>query len=330
MIKTKFKSIKYQYQIHFMKKIFFLNVLFLFFFSCEKVNQSNYDFIHIEWIDKPSIATVGDKLKFSFKTETPSTFIIKFSTSFGSTLINVISNNNINEFYIPEHITKRAGVINYYVLNNNSVLVNGHINMQPKNKLNILETYFGPQHIIASENDFSMLVTIPTDIYDNPNKASFSTTELYKDSEKTIISTLSEIIHFQKFFSKTKTGKVFLQSKSNDVLSKEFEATILASNPIDFKINYSRNHSYADGKELTTLMTSVIKDKYGNIIENGTLVSFILRDNDKTLKIYGKTIEGVAKAESLHPKIAQNYEVRAYINGFAKSNSIYIEYKLKK
>ena len=83
-----------------------------------------------------------------------------------------------------------------------------------------------------------------------------------------------------KFSAKPKQGKIFIQSKRHNVNSKEFEATILASNPVDFEIDFDRNNSYADGKELTTLTTSVIKDKFGNIIENGTLVSFVLKGSN--------------------------------------------------
>ena len=83
----------------------------------------------------------------------------------------------------------------------------------------------------------------------------------------------------------------------------------------------------ADGKELTTLSTTIIKDRYGNTIENGTLVSFILKNNNSAINAYGKTINGIAKTQILHPKKPEKYMAIAFIAGFANSNELIIEYK---
>lgn len=313
-----------------MKKIV-LYMLLVLFFSCKKSKNDIYDTksIDIKWVQKPENAIVGETIEFCLENNFSKNTIMIVTSTFGSTIIKGASQNNNTNFNIPKHITLRAGILNYFIIHQNKKIAQGNICIQPKKELTVLETYFGPQHVVASKDDFSMLVTIPTDIYDNPNKISFSTFELFKDIEEISRNDLSEIIHYRKVFSKTKTGKIFIQSKSDHITSNEFEATILASNPVDFKIDFDRNNSFADGKELTTLTTSVIKDKFGNIIENGTLVSFVLKENNIILKVHGKTINGIAKTQSIHPEKAQNFEVTAYVNGFAKSNTINIAYKLK-
>ena len=313
-----------------MKNIFLFTLLVLFF-SCKKSEKEIHDSksIDIKWVQKPTLVIAGEIIEFNFENKLVDLPIMVVTSSFGSTIIKAISKSNTTNFRIPKYITLRAGILNYHIIHHKKKIAQGNILIQPLKELTVLETYFGPQHIIASKDDFSMLVTIPTDIYDNPNKVSFSTFELFKDIEQRSSNNLSEIIIYKKVFSKQKTGKIFIQSKSHNVISKEFESKILASNPVDFKIDFKRNNSLADGKELTTLTTSVIKDKFGNIIENGTLVSFILKNTNKTLKVHGKTINGVAKAQSLHPQKAQSFVVTAYVNGFAKSNAIRIVYKLK-
>ena len=312
-----------------MKKMLFFGFIFILIVACKKSKQEKpvINKIAIEWVSKPDQAVVGDAIEFSFKSNKANAFRLKLTNGFSATLTNGITNNTTTKFLIPSHISKRAGLINYYVLHEKNVISKGVITVHPDKELNILESYFGPQHIVASTDDFSSLVTIPTDIYDNPNKITFSTNISYKNTEEILTNKLTEIIHYRNYFSKTKKGKIFVKSKSNSVYSKKFEARILASSPIDFKIDYDRNNSLADGKELTTLMTSVIKDKYDNTIENGTLVSFILKGNNKTLKVYGKTINGIAKTQILHPKTAQSFIITAYVNGFANSNDINISYK---
>lgn len=314
-----------------MKKVF-LFILVALFFSCkkDKKNKAKSKNIDIKWIQKPKHIFVGKTLEFSIENNLDDLPIMIVTSTFGTTVIKATFQKDIIKFSFPKYISLRAGVLNYYIIHQKEKIDKGSVLLLPKKALAVLETYFGPQHIVASKDDFSMLVTIPTDIYDNPNKVSFSTIELFKDIEQNSMNNLSEIIHYKKIFSKQKKGKIFIQSKRNNVNSKEFEATILASNPVDFEIDFNRNSSYADGKELTTLTTSIIKDKFGNIIENGTLVSFVLKGSNKTLKVYGKTINGIATTQYLHPKKEHDFEVIAYINGFAKSNNINIVYKLKK
>jgi len=104
---------------------------------------------------------------------------------------------------------------------------------------------------------------------------------------------------------------------------------ILALKPLDFKLDLNRIHSYADGKGLSTLTTAVIRDQFGSIIKNGTIVSFLLKRGFNTLKIYKETINGIAQIQCLHPEKAQKLEILASIKGFAKSNIINIVYKLK-
>ncbi|WP_370104491.1 hypothetical protein [Winogradskyella sp.] len=98
--------------------------------------------------------------------------------------------------------------------------------------------------------------------------------------------------------------------------------------PTNFEIDYSRIHQYADGNQITTFSTSELKDRYGNTVSDGTFVNFYLT-NSKGYKSLtsGLTINGIAKAKFLHPDHEENFEVKAYVEGMAESNTIDISYK---
>jgi len=316
-----------------MLKTILIFMLLFFTIGCNEKDKPSVEFktnvaVDFNWNKRPKISNAKDSLLFSISSKVKvSQFKMQLTNPFGSTLVDGIQKRGHIYFNIPKHFSERAGVLNYILLFKHIKISNGKTLINPICKTTILESYFGPQHIVASTDDFSMLVTIPTDALDNPNKKSFSNTVMFKDIENKINHTLKEIIHYKKVFSRTTKGKLFVNSIDGEIKSKYFESTILAANPIDYKINFNRNHSKADGKELTTISTSIIKDQYGNIIENGTLVNFILMNNKSTVNAYGKTINGIAITQVLHPKKVGSYTVTSFITGFANSNELIIVYK---
>ena len=325
--------IKYNKLTLNMLKIILIFMLLFFTMACVEKDKPTNDIkinigIDFNWNKNPEISNVNDSLLFSISSKlNASQFKMLLANPFGSTIVSGEQKEEQIYFNIPKHFSERAGVLNYSLLFRQIKIECGKTLIKANNETIILESYFGPQHIVASTDDFSMLVTIPTDAFDNPNKQPFSNTIMFKDAENSMNHTLKEIIHYKKVFSRTTKGKLFVNSIKEGIKSKDFEATILAANPIDFKINFNRNHSRADGKELTTVSTSIIKDQYGNIIENGTLVNFILINNKSTVNAYGKTINGIAKTQVLHPKKVSSYIIKSFITGFANSNELIITYK---
>lgn len=266
-------------------------------------------------------------LKFSDNnSELPHLYL---SHSYGSTIIRPSSKYNHLNYDIPSSISSKAGVITWKLLNKNTSL-HGQIRVFPKQEVSTMETYLGPPSIEAGGTDFSMLVVIPTDNYDNPLKDSTEIIAKHQFSKNLTESSIyiENGISYKNIFSETKTGRILVSSSCLNKNSKEFTTNVLPAIPTDFTIEYQRNHDYADGNQITSFSTSIIKDKHNNIVSDGTYVEFFITNaSNVILKTSGTAINGIATAKMIHPDHEDYWTVKAFIEGMAESNAIELAYK---
>ncbi len=248
-------------------------------------------------------------------------------TAFGSTIIE----SDTGHFIVPEFVCEKKGLINYELVYNSKTLYQSKIRVKTRKEKSIqLASYIGPPSITAGGKDFTMHVIIPTDSYDNPLPDSTAIQIKHQfldiENEETLYS--KDMIGWSTIYSYNQSGRMLLSSKVGDKASKEFSIEIFPSLSEDFQISSERKHPYADGNQITKFITSVLKDRYGNIISDGTLVAFIIKDiNGSILQTQGSTINGKAIAKILHPDHKDIWEVRAFVPGIAKSNMLSLEYK---
>ncbi len=263
-------------------------------------------------------------LKFSaINSSKPNLYL---SNSYGSIIIKPVRSRSLLSYQLPKSFSNKAGVVNWKLLN--STLA-GKLNIHPKQDVASMETYLGPPSIEAGETDYTMLVVIPTDIYDNPLKDStqVSIKHQFSANERQDSIYMKNNISYKNIYSKTKTGRILISSESLNKNSKEYDVNILPAIPTDFTITYNRNHEYADGNQITNFSTSIIKDKYDNIVSDGTYVDFLITNaSNYQLKTSGSTVNGIATAKMIHPDHQDNWTVKAFIEGLSESNSISITY----
>ena len=264
-------------------------------------------------------------LKFSGSAdETPSLYV---SNSSGSTIINPNLESGTINYHIPQSISNKAGIVNWKLLAKS--VLSGTFNIISRKKTVALETYLGPPSIQASGTDYSMLVVIPTDNFDNPlaDSTKVTVTHQFLDNQLQEDVLIKNRIAYRKIYSQTKTGRILVSSECLEFNSKEYTVNILPAIPRDFMISHHKNHNYADGNQITTFSTSIIKDKYDNIVSDGTYVEFFITNSKKhILKTSGTTINGIANAKMIHPDHQDKWIVKAFVEGMAESNQIEIIY----
>ncbi|MCH3885209.1 hypothetical protein [Tenacibaculum aquimarinum] len=121
---------------------------------------------------------------------------------------------------------------------------------------------------------------------------------------------------------------MIISSESYGLNSKEFDINVMPAIATNFKLFVKRNHEYADGNQITTFFTSVIRDKNKNIISDGSYIEFyITNKKGNILKTVGTTINGVAHAKIIHPDFEDNWKVKAFFIGISESDILEINYK---
>lgn len=307
---------------------------YIFFFSCflffgnlinAQINPKN----SIKLITSKTEFFADETIVLEFATPSKTIMQLYCSNSYGSILLTSELENKKLSFTIPSHFSSKRGVINWKLINNKNSL-SGSIKIIPSTTPISLETYIGPPSIVAGGTDYTMFIVIPTDKLDNPLPQNTEVTiqqQFLSEEKKENIFT-NNLIAYKNIYSPLKSGKTLLSSASLNLNSKEYTVKIMPSIGNNFKIFADRNHSYADGNQITTFFTSVIKDDNNNVISDGSFVDFYIKNKKgDVLKTSGKTINGVAFAKILHPEFKDDWSVKAYIVGIAESEEIKLSFK---
>lgn len=270
----------------------------------------------------------GTPVILKFLNTTSKTPYLYVSNSYGTSIIKANEVSGVLNYAIPQFISNKTGIINWKLLSEKSLW--GKVNIISKQKTVSIETYLGPPSIEAGSTDYAMLVTIPTDAYDNPlaNNTELRVKHQFLEKETKDAVIVNNRIAYKNIFSSTKTGRILVSSECLNLNSKEYTINVMPAIPTNFSISSYRNHSYADGNQITSFSTSVIKDKFGNIISDGTYVEFFITNSSNyILKTAGTTISGVAHAKMIHPDHKDEWIIKAFVEGMAESNTIKLAYK---
>jgi hypothetical protein len=302
----------------------FFQLIIVSFIAQETANNRSISLLSIK-----NEFVAGNKIILDFTSKKESSYQLYCSNSYGSSLIEPKVLGNKISFEIPSFLSKKKGKI-YWIIINPTERIFGNITILSKIQPKTIETYLGPPSIDAGGIDYTMLILIPTDSLDNPirnNSKVFVKHQFLKSEKKETIFT-DKLIGYKTFFSPLKSGRMIISSESFDLNSKEYNVDIMPAIATNFKLFVRRNHEYADGNQITTFFTSVIKDKNNNIVSDGSYIEFyITNKKGNILKTTGTTINGIAEAKIIHPDFEENWEIKAYFIGISESDILKINYK---
>ncbi|MCE2614008.1 hypothetical protein LVD13_13605 [Flavobacteriaceae bacterium D16] len=273
----------------------------------------------------------GDSIVLTFPADEEAVPGLLVKNAQGSTVLTGKKTGNEWHYFLPEFLSNKSGIASWVLLKTNSPLPNGQIQINPSpERQNMIETYLGPKSIRTGGNNHSMLVALPTDIYDNL-LADNSPVGISRQLEENIITdtafTKNGLV-WASLYSPEKSGVMLTSAAFENSQSKELSIQVQPENAVDFKVSFKRVHPYADGHQLLTLSSSRITDSYGNTISDGTLVNYEVETAaGQILQAVATTILGVATATFLHPEYPDTWKISAYITGIAQSNTLSLEFK---
>lgn len=310
-----------------MMNLKYILCFFLFASSANGLSANTTETIQLETTQQEF--TAGETIVLTFSGKQDASIQLYCANSYGTTLVSPKVADNQLQYTIPMQICSKIGVVNWKLIDNTSSL-SGTFNIHSQAKPVSMETYVGPPSIAAGEKDFTMLVVIPTDALDNPVKENTEVTVkhqfLANEQQETI--QIKNLIAYQNIYSPTKSGRMLLATECLALNSKEYTVHVMPAISTGFEIFAKRSHEYADGNQITTFTTSILKDKHDNIVSDGSYVEFFITNTKgNILKTAGMTIDGVATAKMIHPDHAETWNVKAAVTGISESNTISISYK---
>ncbi len=293
--------------------------------------QSDPTTAEVHLINEQKEFVAGSEIVLQFESSTKANPLLLFENALGSTLIHPESREDMLEFALPLPYTQKAGLSRWRLIEDQREILSGQFHISSSvEEQPLLEAYLGPPSLMAGDEDFAMLVTIPTDSYGNPLASNWPITlkqnKVGKEQADTIFT--QELLAWKRINTVKRSGPLFVSAATEQSQTKEFQTFVYPANPVDFEINTELVHNYADGNQIMQLKTSVLKDEFGNIVSDGTLVEFhILTDSGSLLSSTATTINGVATAKLLHPETASEWEITAFVAGAAKSNSLSVQFE---
>lgn len=272
--------------------------------------------------------TAGDNITLEFAFQGSSNVFLYCSNSYGSIILRPKLGKTLL-FEIPKSISKKSGILNWQ-LHSDANLMSGQLYIRPKSKIETLETYIGPPSIEAGGTDYTMLVIVPTDNLDNPlaDSTKVIIKHQFLETHKHDIIYTEHGFGYKKLYAYKENGRMLISSECLGLNSKEYDVNVMPAIPTNFKILADRIHSYADGNQITTFKTSIIRDRFDNIVSDGTFVSFYITNKTGHKSVTsGTTIDGIATAKMIHPDHEEQWTVKAYIEGIANSEPITLNYE---
>ena len=312
-----------------MKQLVYILCLFVLL-GCAKKHEKPLEDIVVRLISIPNVSEVGDVIELQFALKGNGIPTLLLESSLGPKLFLPHVSAGKATFLITEEHTRQSGLYHWQVIGNNKKIATGNFQLQPKRIPQQIESYFGPRSIRAGGADYSMLVVMPTDVYDNLLADSTQVTIVRQIDSKTITdaSVLKDGFTWRILYSEEKAGRMLVAASVNGTASKELTSIIAPSNATNFDIEYQRIHEFADGNQVISFITSLITDRFGNVVSDGTLVNFIIT-NKKGIRLQtsSTTLSGVATGRLLHPDETDEWEVNAFVTGEAKSKPLSVVFK---
>lgn len=193
-----------------------------------------------------------------------------------------------------------------------------------------VDNYLGPKNVPADGETPTMMVVLPTDTYGNPiaegSKTNIQTLRKNNQSQ-TFVQEVGHLIAWKGFSSSTQSGKVIVKSSVANVKGKEKVWEETANPPISFQISIKDLFPKAEDKRFFYLITNKLKDKFGNTLTDGTIVSVRIKtDDDKVFSYTGITIKGIAQIKINNPSYATHFTIDAFVPNICKSNTLYVQF----
>ena len=143
----------------------------------------------------------------------------------------------------------------------------------------------GPRSIVADRGHWTMLVAVPTDRYGNPLTDGFPVTVRAQhpapDGGEPLAALdvqeakIERLFAWARVYSRTKAGRTFLSVNAGEASSPEREVQEVPGQPVPFRLYAEPEVAVADGRQTVQISSEQIRDRYGNLLLDGTSVQLL-------------------------------------------------------
>lgn len=238
--------------------------------------------------------------------------------SYGARVYRATFARGAAAFVVPGEDTRQSGLVTL-IATAGAARGEASLTISPRPPADPVTPQVGPRAVAADGQHWSMVAAIPFDDYGNPvaEGTPVEFRALHPDGtlERTTVA-VSHLVAWQRVTSRTRAGRATVSVEAAGAHGPDATFEEIPGWPGAFGITASPAGVPADGRQLVTLRTDVIRDAFGNPMTDGTLVTFVV-DTPGALPrfIPAYTIDGAAEAQFQAPEAPGEVMARATLFG---------------
>jgi hypothetical protein len=219
-------------------------------------------------------------------------------------------------FLISGDDTRQSGMATL-IASAGGALGRSSLTIEPDAPVDPIVPLVGPRSITSDGEHWTMAVSVPFDRFGNPvaDGTAVNMRALHPGDQLEIQDTQTRnLVAWSRIYSRTRAGRTTVSMTAAGKHGPDANFMEVPSWPVPFSLTASPANLPADGRQLVTIRSDVIRDQYGNPMLDGTLVTFVVdtpQGQPRFIPAY--TIDGVAKAQLQAPSEPGTLSVRAEI-----------------
>lgn len=236
--------------------------------------------------------------------------------SYGTQAYQATFSSGIARFELSAEQTRRSGLITLFA-QAGAARGTATVELLPGTAVEPLTPLVGARSITADGRDTSMLVVVPFDEFGNPAAEDTPVTvRIRRPDSQTSAQRIriSHLLGWTRIRGGTQAGRTTISVAMQEVYGPEATLLEVAGFPVSPTVEAEPRSVPADGRELITLRTGMLADAFGNVVPDGTLVTFVADapGGERNL-VPAYTINGVAEAPLQAPTEPGVFTVRATV-----------------
>jgi hypothetical protein len=272
-------------------------------------------------IDAPDSAQVGSAVEVTViapGTDNDAAIHLIALGGAGTRVYQATAGNDRARFTLPADDTRHAGMLRL-VASVGKQQTTAAVELLPGAPVGPLVPLVGPRSITANGKDRSMITVLLTDEHGNPTAEDTPVRIRALQPGGGFTSQTVRTAHLLAWAwleSGTRAGRTTVVVTAEDAYGPEATLLEVAGRPAPFTVTAIPATLPADGRQLVTLRTDTLRDRYGNILPDGMLVTFIVESPDGTRRsIPAQIIDGAAEAPLQAPRTPGRLTIWATLYG---------------
>ncbi len=264
-------------------------------------------------VSAPETAEVGTTVTVSVgPVEAPDNTTVNLVTigSYGMRLYQELFTGGSVQFVLPPEHTAHSGVVTL-LASSGGARGTTTLTLEPGRPVGPITPLVGARTIVADGKHWSMTTVVPFDALGNPvaegTPINIRALHPGQNLEEQVVR-VQHLLAWARIYSGTRAGRTTITARTEQAFGPEEVLLEVAGWPVPFAITADPRTLPANGRDLVVLRTDVMHDRFGNVLPDGTLVTFVVEEPDQEpRRIPAYTIQGQAEARlqaPLEPGIA--------------------------